>query len=76
MSALLYVILVNNYVNNSYSLLFQAFGPPADKYMYYVRNRYCMDHSTHLKRNVAVYKDLNLTVTIKKYFSREHSERM
>ena len=29
------------------------------------------------KGNVAVYKDLNLvTVTIKRYFSREHSERM
>ena len=31
----------------------------------------------HFKGNVAVYKDLNLvTVTIKIYFSREHSERM
>ena len=30
-----------------------------------------------VKGNVAVYKDLNLvTVTIKRYFSREHSERM
>ena len=30
-----------------------------------------------LKGNVAAYKDLNLvTVTIKRYFSREHSERM
>ena len=30
-----------------------------------------------IKGNVAAYKDLNLvTVTIKRYFSREHSERM
>ena len=31
----------------------------------------------YIKGNVAVYKDLNIvTVTIKRYISREHSERI
>ena len=50
-------------------------------YLHDVRTRgeemFIRRRPAHFKGNVAAYKDLNLvTVTIKRYFSREHSERM